>query len=66
MQLAVVDATHRDDVLVAHAASKCARLCEGEVMWVGGHAAAHEARLSQHESPMVLVPQANRFSHRQD
>jgi hypothetical protein len=55
MQLAVVQPADRDDELVAHPASEGARLREGEVMRVGGHAAAHEARLSQHESPVVLI-----------
>jgi hypothetical protein len=62
MQLAVVNPADRDDELVAHPASEGAGLCEGEVMRVGRHTAAHEASLSQHESPMVLIPQANRFS----
>jgi hypothetical protein len=62
MKLAVVDPADRDDELVAHPASECPGLCEGEVMRVGRHTAAYEASLSQHESPMILVPQANRFS----
>jgi hypothetical protein len=52
----------RDDELVAHPASECAGLCEGEVMGVRGHAAAYETSLSQHKSPMLLIAQANRFS----
>jgi hypothetical protein len=62
MKLAVVDPTNRNDELVAHSASEGARLGKGEVMRVGRHTAAHEASLAQHESPMVLIPQANRFS----
>jgi hypothetical protein len=55
MKLAVGDPADRDDELVAHAASEGAGLCEGEVMRVGRHTAAHEASLAQHESPMVLI-----------
>ena len=66
MQLAVVNPADRDNELVAHPASEGAGLCEGEVMRVGRHTAAHEASLSQHESPMVLIPQANRFAQSTD
>ena len=59
MKLAVVDPADRDDELVAYPTSECARLCEGEVMGVRGHAAAHKAGLSQHESSMVFIAQAN-------
>jgi hypothetical protein len=55
MQLAVVNPADRDDELVTHAASQGARLCEGEVVWVGRHAAAHEARLPQHVPPVVFI-----------
>ena len=55
MQLAVVDPADRDDELVTHAASEGARLREGEVMRIRGHTAAHEARLSQHVSAVVLI-----------
>jgi hypothetical protein len=55
MQLTVVHPTDWDDELVAHAAPKCTRLGKGEVMRVGGHAATHEAGLSQHESPVILI-----------
>src|SRR6266478_5637011 len=66
MQLAMMHPADRDDELVAHSAPKCAGLCEREVMRVGGHPAAHEARLSQHESPVILIAQANRFSQSTD
>jgi hypothetical protein len=62
MKLAVVDPADRDDELVAYSASEFAGLCEGEVMRVGGHAAAHEAGLPEHESSMVFIAQANRFA----
>ena len=52
----------RDDELVAHTAPECTRLCKGEMMRIRRHAAAHEARLSQHEFPVVLIAQADRFS----
>jgi hypothetical protein len=32
MQLTVMHPADRDDELVAHSASECARLCEGEVI----------------------------------
>src|SRR5882724_12565412 len=66
MQLAMMHPADRDDELVAHSAPKCAGLCEREVMRVGGHAAAHQARLSQHESPVILIAQPNRFSQSTD
>src|SRR5271165_280460 len=66
MQLAVVDPADRDDELVAYPSPKCAGLCEREVMRVGGHPAAHEARLAQHESPVILIAPANRFSQSTD
>jgi len=66
MKLAVVDPAHRDDELVAHTAAECTRLCEGEVMRVGGYAAAHEAGLPDNESSMISIAQANRFSQSTD
>ena len=61
MQLAVMDPADRDDELVAHTASECTRLCKREVMRIRRHAAAHKAGLPQHELPVVLIAQANRF-----
>jgi len=55
MQLAVVYPADRDDEFVADPSSEGARLCEGEVVRIRRHAAAHEARLSQHESSMALI-----------
>ena len=66
MELAVVGPADRHDELVACPASECTGLCEGEVMRVGGHAAAHEAGLSEHEASVILITQANRFAHRLD
>ena len=57
----MVDSADRDDEFVAHTAPECTRLCKGEMMWIRGHTAAHDARLSQHESPVILIAQANRF-----
>src|SRR4029077_12410400 len=62
----MVDSADRDDELVAHTAPECTRLCKRERMRIRRHAAAHEARLSQHESPMVLIAQPNRFSQSTD
>src|SRR4030095_13372343 len=58
----MMDSADRDDELVAHTAPECTRLCKGEMMRIRRHAAAHEARLSQHEAPVILIAQANRFS----
>src|SRR5437016_9030213 len=66
MELTVVDPADRDDEFVAHSAPECARLREGEVVRIRRHAAADEARLSQYESSVVLIAQANRFSQRTD
>src|SRR5262245_19378298 len=62
----MVDSADRYDELVAHTAPECTRLCKGEMMRIRRHAAAHEARLSQHESPVMLIAQANRFSQSSD
>jgi hypothetical protein len=66
MQLAVMEPANRDDELVAHAASECTRLCKREVMRIRRNAAAHEARLSHHELPVILIAQANRFAQSTD
>src|SRR4051794_29999314 len=62
----MVDSADRDDELVAYTAPECTRLCKGEMMRIRRHAAAHEARLSQHESPVILIAQSNRFSQSTD
>src|SRR4029079_2498805 len=62
----MVDSADGDDELVAHTAPECTRLCKGEMMRIRRHAAAHEAGLSQHESPVILIAQANLFSQRTD
>src|SRR5271165_5325522 len=62
MQLAMVDPANRDNELVAHTAPECTRLCKREVMRIRRHAAAHKARLPQHEFPVVLIAQANRLT----
>ena len=62
VQLAVMHPADRDDELVTRSGSECARLCEREVMRVRWHGAAYEACLSQHESSVVFVAQANRFT----
>jgi hypothetical protein len=45
MQLAMVGPADRHDELVAHSASERTRLGEGQVVRIGGHTAANEARL---------------------
>jgi hypothetical protein len=62
VQLAVMHPADRNYELIAHSASECTSLSEGEVMRIRGGAAAHEARLSNHESLVVFVAQANRFA----
>src|SRR4030095_9282580 len=62
----MMDSADRDDELVADTAPECTRVCKGEMMRIRRHAAAHEARLSQHESPVILIAQANRFSQSTD
>src|SRR5262245_45652374 len=62
----MMDAADRDYKLVAHTAPECTRLCKGEMMRVRRYAAAHEAGLSQHESPVILIAQANCFSQSTD
>src|SRR6266436_3234851 len=66
MQVVMVDSTNRDDEFVAYTAPECTRLCKGEMMRIRGHSAAHEARLSQYETPVILIAQANRFSQSTD
>src|SRR5947208_17059550 len=62
----MADSADGDDELVTHTAPESARLCKGEMMRIRRNAAAHEARLSQHESPVILIAQANRFSQSTD
>src|SRR6476646_2573389 len=62
----MVDSADGDDELVAHTAPECTRLCKGELMRIRRHAAAHEARLSQHESSVILIAQPNRVSQSTD
>ena len=62
MKLAVMDPANRDGELVAHSASECTWLRKGEVMRIRRHAAAHQTGLPQHELPVVLIAQANRFA----
>src|SRR5262249_42430062 len=66
MKFAVVDPADWDRELVAHATSKRARLCKREVMRIRRHAAAHKAWLPQHESPVLLIAQANGFAQNTD
>jgi hypothetical protein len=62
MELAVVGSANRDDEFVAYPSSECAGLCEGEMMRIRRHPAADKAGLPQHELPVVLIAQPNRFT----
>ena len=62
MELAMVHPAKRDRELVAHSTSECTRLSKGEVMRIRRHAAAYQARLPQHELPVVFIAQANRLA----
>jgi hypothetical protein len=62
MELAVVGPANRDNEFVAHPPSECAGLCEGEVMRIRRQPAAHKTGLPQHELPVILIAQANRFT----
>ena len=66
MQLAVMKPADWDDELVAHSASEGPWLGKCEVVRVRRHTAAHEAGLPQHESAVVLIPQADRFAQSLD
>ena len=43
-----------------------ARLCKGEVVRIRRHSAAHKAGLPEHELPVFLIAQANRFAQSPD
>jgi hypothetical protein len=62
MKLAVMDPADRDRELVTHSVSQRTRLRKREVVRIGRHAAAHKARLPQHEFPVVLITQPNRLA----
>ena len=62
MELAVVQAADRDDEFVAHAPSKCARLCKSEVVRIRRKTATAQAGLPEHEFPVVLISMANHLA----
>src|SRR5215831_10343008 len=66
MKLTVVDPANRHGELVAHSASKRARLGKREVMRIRRRTAAHKASLLLHELPVVLIAQAHRFAQSTD
>jgi hypothetical protein len=66
MELAVVGPANRDDEFVAYPSSECTGLCEGEVMRIRRHAAAHKAGLPHNELPVLLIAQANRLAQTAD
>src|SRR3984893_11343572 len=62
----MVDPADRNDELVAYSASERAGLGKGQVMRIGWHTAAHEARLPQHKFSVVLIAQASRLAQSLD
>ena len=66
MELAVMAPADRDDEFIADPTAERAGLCEGEVMRVRGHAAAHQACLTPYESTMIPIPQTNQLTQRMD
>ena len=62
MKLPVMGPANWHGEFVAYSASECTRLGKGEVMRIRRHAAAHQARLPQHELPVIHIAQANRFA----
>ena len=60
----MMHSTDRDRVFVADLAGKRAWLSEANMMRLGGHAAAHDARLGGNELAVLLIAQA--FSVRRD
>jgi hypothetical protein len=59
VQLAMVDATHRNGELVADLAAERPRLGKTQMVRIGGGAAAHDAGLRGDEFAVVLVSQPN-------
>src|SRR5271156_2724229 len=63
MQFAMMRATDRDRVFIAHLSSERAGLRESKMMRVGRRAAAHDAGLAGYESGVLLIAQANGLAH---
>ena len=59
VQLAVMDAAHRNGELVADLAAERPRLGKAQMVGIGRRAAAHQAGLRGHEFAVVLVAQPN-------
>jgi hypothetical protein len=62
VKLTVMDATERDRELVADPAPERTRLREPKMMGIRRHPAAHKARLSRYEFPVIFVAQADGFA----
>jgi len=61
MDLTVVRPTERHRELVADLATECTGLREAQMVWIGGPATAHQARLLDHMPDMIAVTYATRF-----
>jgi hypothetical protein len=66
MKFAVMDPADRHDELVTHSAAERTRLRKGQVVRIGWHTAANEARLPEDESSVILIAQANRLTQSMD
>jgi hypothetical protein len=61
MDLTMVRATDRYRELIADLATERARLREAQMVWIGGPAAADQARLLNHMPDMIAVTNTTRF-----
>jgi hypothetical protein len=59
VQLAMVDATHRNGELITDLAAERPRLRKTQMMGIGRRTAAHQAWLGRNEFAVVFVAQAN-------
>jgi hypothetical protein len=61
MDLTVVRPTERHRELVADFATECTGLREAQMVWIGGPATTHQARLLNHMPDMIAVTYATRL-----
>ena len=61
VELAMVEATERNGELVADPAAESARLSKAQMMRIGRHATAHEARFACDKPAVLLIPQTDAF-----
>ena len=61
VELTVVEATERNSELVADPATEGARLGKAQMVRIGWHTTAREARFARDKSPMLLVAQPDAF-----